>query len=194
MIQRSDIAGVVLAGGRSRRFGSDKAFACLRGRMLIDHALDSIAPSCGELIVATGRPEMFQGTSRAAIVRDKVSDLGPLGGIVSAMHSTAKEWFLILACDIMASASAIDALVRAGGEDACIALVDGRPQYLCGIYSKKILARFEECLERGIFPMKNALSSVSGVTFTAVPLTSVSNINTQEDLVAYEERAARHVL
>lgn len=195
MIRRQDIAGVILAGGHSRRFGSNKAFACCRGRMLIDHALDLLAPACGEIIIATDRPEIFHETeSRASIVRDVVPDKGPLGGIVTAMRSTAKQYFLILGCDIMAGADTIGALVRGGTGETRVASVDGRPQYLCGVYPREILPHFEECIERGILSMKAALKYVTGVNFTAVPPVSISNINTRKDLAEYERRMASHAL
>lgn len=195
MIHRKDIAGVVLAGGHSRRFGSNKAFACCCGRALIDHALDLLMPACGEIIIATDRPEIFRETEdRALIVRDRVLDKGPLGGIVTAMRSTAKQYFLILGCDIMAGADAIDALVCGDIEKTRVVSVDGRPQYLCGIYSREILAHFEECIERGVLSVGAALESVTGVNFTAVPPVSISNINTRKDLAEYERRMANHAL
>ncbi|WP_432769621.1 MAG: molybdenum cofactor guanylyltransferase [Sphingopyxis sp.] len=75
--------GAVLAGGRSRRFGSDKALAMLDGRSLLDHALAALAPHC-DAVVVVGRGEIADWPR---------ADLGPLGGIAGALTHAAGTGF-----------------------------------------------------------------------------------------------------
>lgn len=75
--------GAVLAGGRSSRFGSDKALAMLDGRSLLDHARAALRPHCDAVIV---------------VGRDEVADwprphMGPLGGIAGALVYAADHGF-----------------------------------------------------------------------------------------------------
>lgn len=72
--------GIVLAGGQSRRFGSDKAVAMLRGRTLLDHAIDALRPFCEALAIA-GRasPDLMSIDDRPH------PGLGPLGGLAGAL-------------------------------------------------------------------------------------------------------------
>ena len=91
------ILGAVLAGGRSSRFGSDKALARLGDATLLDHALAALAPHCAALIVC--------GRDRAPVptVADvPAPDLGPLGGLAGALaHGAAHGFDAVLtnACD-----------------------------------------------------------------------------------------------
>jgi len=77
---RSAILGAIVAGGRSSRFGSDKALAPLGGRALIDHVNAALAPQVREVVVV--------GRSHAglrAIPDQPAPGLGPLGGIAAAL-------------------------------------------------------------------------------------------------------------
>jgi len=75
--------GAVLAGGRSRRFGSDKALAMLGGRTLLDHALAALAPHC-DAVVVVGRGEIADWPR---------ADMGPLGGMAGALIHAAGAGF-----------------------------------------------------------------------------------------------------
>lgn len=79
-IDRSAVLGAVIAGGRSTRFGSDKALARFHGRPLIDHALDNLAAHCGQVIVC-GRTH--DGVS--AVPDQPAAGMGPLGGLAAAL-------------------------------------------------------------------------------------------------------------
>lgn len=75
--------GAVLAGGRSSRFGSDKALAMLEGRTLLDHAVAALGAHCDALIVV-GRGEIADWPR---------ADMGPLGGIAGALIHAAERGF-----------------------------------------------------------------------------------------------------
>lgn len=75
--------GAVLAGGRSNRFGSDKALAMLEGRTLLDHASAALGPHCDAVIVV-GRGEIADWPR---------ADMGPLGGIAGALIHAADRGF-----------------------------------------------------------------------------------------------------
>lgn len=75
--------GAVLAGGRSSRFGSDKALAVLDGRTLLDHALAALDPHC-DAVVIVGRDEIADWPR---------ADMGPLGGIAGALIHAVDRGF-----------------------------------------------------------------------------------------------------
>ena len=92
--------GAILAGGRARRFGSDKALATWQGRPLIVHAAAALRPHCAALVVC-GRPEAPDGL-RCIPDRPRAS-LGPLGGLCAALHHAAvagHDCVLSLGCDM----------------------------------------------------------------------------------------------
>ncbi|WP_422060696.1 molybdenum cofactor guanylyltransferase [Sphingopyxis sp.] len=91
------IAGVVLAGGRSARFGSDKADALYRGRTLIDWSIAALEPHC-EAIFVSGRDH----PALTGVADRPKSGLGPLGGLAGAMQAAEASGFthiLSLPCD-----------------------------------------------------------------------------------------------
>lgn len=78
--------GAVLAGGQSRRFGSDKAAALLDGRTLMEHAIAALRPQVDAIIVA-GR------TGYATAPDWPRPGMGPLGGIAGALIHAADQGF-----------------------------------------------------------------------------------------------------
>ncbi|MCD2325368.1 molybdenum cofactor guanylyltransferase [Sphingomonas sp. IC-56] len=88
--------GVVLAGGKSSRFGSDKALAMLGGRRLMDHALDNLRRHTDEVAVA-GRT--LDGV--ISIPDQPTAGLGPLGGLCGALDYAAAQGFdRVLTCSV----------------------------------------------------------------------------------------------
>ncbi|KRB82249.1 molybdopterin-guanine dinucleotide biosynthesis protein MobA [Sphingomonas sp. Root710] len=108
------LLGAILAGGRSSRFGSDKAEALWRGKPLIEHAADRLRPVTDELILC-GRS--YAGL-RALPDRPE-ADMGPLGGLNAALHHARAEGFgavLSLGCDTPdVPAALFDRLLSAAG-------------------------------------------------------------------------------
>ena len=110
------IAGLVLAGGASRRFGSDKALAVYRGQTLLDWAFAAVETRCAAVFLA-GREHR-----RAIAVNDQPGpDMGPLGGICGGLFAARRRGFshvLSVPCDTPAlPGSLLDRLIgmRDGG-------------------------------------------------------------------------------
>lgn len=80
--------GAVLAGGRSTRFGSDKAAAMLAGHSLLDHAVAALRPHVDAVVVVGRRADAL-----AAVADWPAPDRGPLGGIAGALRHAAAHGF-----------------------------------------------------------------------------------------------------
>ncbi len=92
------VLGAVLAGGRSRRFGSDKALALLAGKPLIAHVLDRLRPQV-DAVVVVGRGYAGEGS----LPDRPAAGLGPLGGLAAALAHAAVNGFdsvLTSGCDL----------------------------------------------------------------------------------------------
>lgn len=94
---RPTILGAIIAGGRSSRFGSDKACAVLNGRPLLDHILAGLRAQT-DAVVVCGRdvPGWISLADRPR------ADMGPLGGLAAALLYSAQHGFdgvLTSACD-----------------------------------------------------------------------------------------------
>ncbi|MDD6378542.1 MAG: molybdenum cofactor guanylyltransferase [Prevotella sp.] len=93
--------GAVLAGGRSSRFGSNKALFAPDGETLINKAVDMLRPLVKEVVVSASHANAgayaFLGLD---IVEDQHSDCGPLGGLEALLDRCSTRWLLILTCDM----------------------------------------------------------------------------------------------
>ena len=131
------ITAYILAGGKSLRMGSDKAFARFEGRTLLQRALDTarlLTPDC-RIVGARGKFEAF-----GHVVEDVYADRGPLGGIDAALKNTATDLNLVLAVDMpYVSSEFLLYLAReAQGSGALLAVPrtsDGW-QPLCAVFRK----------------------------------------------------------
>ena len=84
-MDHNKILGVVLAGGKSKRFGEDKSQVKLHGKILIDYILSEIMDQFNEILVVTNNPIKFKDSSKILTTKDFEEGLGPLGGIMTAM-------------------------------------------------------------------------------------------------------------
>lgn len=82
------ILGAVLAGGRSSRFGSDKALALFERRSLLDHAVDALSVQV-DAVVICGRSQ----TGRPCLPDRPGPDLGPLGGLAAALRHALDQGY-----------------------------------------------------------------------------------------------------
>ena len=84
-MDNNKILPVVLAGGKSKRFGKDKSQAQLGDKILIDHILSEIINDFKEVIIVANDPIKYMLSEKITIISDFKKNLGPLGGIFSAM-------------------------------------------------------------------------------------------------------------
>lgn len=111
------ILGAVLAGGRSSRFGSDKAEALFEGRKLFDHAADSLLAQVDALVVA-GRD--WPGLPTVADLPEP--GLGPLGGLAGALDHARRYGFdavLSCGCDVIGLPHTLAAQLGPGPAIVC---------------------------------------------------------------------------
>ena len=84
-MDHNKILGVVLAGGKSQRFGQDKSQVKLNGKILIDYILSEIIDEFKETLIVTNQSISFMSSKKITVIEDFKKGLGPLGGVLSAM-------------------------------------------------------------------------------------------------------------
>lgn len=101
MIERSEIAGVVLAGGRARRMGGiDKGLVEICGKPMCELVIELLAPQVGKVLVNANRNLGEYARFGATVVEDYFSGfLGPLAGVASAMRAAQTPWVITVPCD-----------------------------------------------------------------------------------------------
>lgn len=145
-----NITGIVLAGGRSSRFGANKAFAELGGVPMIERALHALRTIFDELLIVTKTPRLFR-RSQARIVRDAAAWEGPLVGLYSGLRASSTERNFVCACDMpWLSPALIRRLCRAAdGREAVIPRVGNHLEPLCAVYSRRSLPVIRGLLREG---------------------------------------------
>ena len=87
----NNILGVVLAGGKSQRFGQDKSQVKFQGKLLIDYILNEIVDEFNETLIVVNQPIKFMQSKKISSTRDFQMGLGPLGGVLTAMQWIKKK-------------------------------------------------------------------------------------------------------
>lgn len=153
----SGITAFVLAGGKSSRMGSDKAFVRLGEETLLSHAM-KVASAVAREVRIVGDAKKFAAFGQ--VVEDVYRDRGPLGGIHAALSSSATDLNLMLAVDLPSVASnlLVYLLLRARKSAAMVTVprTGGGLQPLCGAYRRG----FAEVAEQSLRDGKNKIDSL----------------------------------
>ena len=195
-VDKSAITAVILAGGRSRRLGRDKAVEPFDGEPLIRRVIrrSSEAVSARQVVVVVADLERaaalpLDDEYRTAV--DVFPDCGSLGGIYTGLDAATTEWSLVTACDMPFLSAPLLAHLAGlrDGLDAVVPLVAGRPEPTHALYNRRCLPAIETRLRAGQLKISGFFDDVA---VRYVPedeirdfdpgLLSFFNINRPEDL------------
>jgi molybdenum cofactor guanylyltransferase len=161
-----DVTGFILAGGKSTRMGTDKAFIEFEGRSLLERAL-GLARSVTPDVRIVGAREKF--APFAPVVEDIFRERGPLGGIHAALLGSQTELNFMLAVDMpFVSVTFLQYLIREARTAAEATVIvprsDGRRQPLCAVYRR----RFADAAEPALLAGRNRIDSLFDTVETRV--------------------------
>ena len=135
-----EMTGVVLAGGRSSRFGTNKALADWKGAPLVQSVVDSLLEVMPKVLVVTKNVSelAFLKSARVTVVEDLCADGHPMGGIFTALSGLETRHAFVAACDMpFVRPALIKALWHSRADyDAVIPVWRDKRQPLCGVYSR----------------------------------------------------------
>jgi len=179
-----DVRVHILAGGRSSRFGSDKALAIVHGRPLLLHVADLASQLGLEVTIVADCAEKYAHLNLPTIV-DRVPQLGPLGGLHTALAaSPPNSHVLLLPCDVLGLRPAwLEELIAADATAAAV-LFDMAPlQPLVGRYAARLLEPAGRALSLGERAMHRFVAGTNPLLL-APPRDweTLRNINRPEEL------------
>ena len=194
MAPQIQVTGIVLAGGMSRRLGRNKALEPVGGQLLIDRVTGQLSQIAQQTVVVVNdaqRESELNLPDTCKVVIDAYQGKGSLGGIFTGLSASDGEWGIVVACDMPFLNIRLfnHMLSQTQGCDAVVPVLDGRPEPIHAIYSKKCLpfikskinnndlkiSRFFDEIDVKFIPEENIISLDPG-------LLSFFNVNTQEDL------------
>lgn len=98
MIERTNITGIILAGGKSSRIGFDKGFINLNGKPFIVHIIEAMKPLVNNIIIVSDNTDYDKFGYQ--IVNDLIKNFGPVAGLYSGLSNSKTEYNLVLSCDV----------------------------------------------------------------------------------------------
>lgn len=139
----------ILAGGKSKRMGRDKAFLEIGGQSLIERILACVNPLTDDLFISTNSPERFAPFGLRTVL-DIDPGKGALGGIYSALTAARHPSVLVVGCDMpFLNRKLLQYLINLAPQAEVIAprIDPQRPETLHTVYSKNCLPAIKLCLQ-----------------------------------------------
>jgi len=98
MKNKNHITGIILAGGKSSRMGTDKGFVLYKNKSFIQHIIEALQPLVDEIIIVSNNPDYdIFGLKR---VSDLIENAGPLAGVYTGLDYSETENNLVISCDV----------------------------------------------------------------------------------------------
>ena len=190
MTTRTPVYGLVLAGGKSRRMGTDKALLEHGGRSQLAHVVRLLEAEV-ERVFVSARPDQQDEPqrSRYELIVDRYEEMGPLAGILSAMDAYPDADWLVVACDLPNISGETLAHLVASHSDAhpftaYISSHDGLPEPLCALWRRGSDGIIRAFVEEGIRCPRKILIRADTYLIEQLDPASLDNVNTPEDLAS----------
>jgi molybdopterin-guanine dinucleotide biosynthesis protein A len=190
----SYFTSVVLAGGKSRRMGKDKALLPIDGQPMIRSLVQSLIPLSKDVIVSVSDGERHEELRQALpagvrVVNDERPGQGPLMGIYAGLKASETDVNLVVACDIPEIDPGFITEMRSfAGDYDVVAAVDkeGRPNALLALYRRSVIPLVKKQLDEG---QRKIVLFYPQCRVKYVPLREGAwyrNINRMDDYLAYQ--------
>lgn len=163
------VTGLILAGGKSRRFGADKASAMLAGRPLLQWVASALSEVCTSLVVVSAHGQQLPPVEveiPVTVVEDLYEGKGPLAGLVTGFATTGEGLCFATSCDAPLLRPELVSLLGESvhGHDIACPYVAGFLQPLVAIYrSQTCLPVFRDFVERDQLKITAAFGPLDAV-------------------------------
>ena len=195
-MSENNILGVVLAGGKSKRFGEDKSTIKLNDKTLIEHTLDKIKSKLNKIIIVSNDKVL----KNYITINDCIDgQLGPLVGVLSAMkwikdNNYSYNWIITFPCDTpFFNISIIDKFIEATKlNDSLLYFVksEKKRHNIFGLWSIKLIETLEKDIIENNHRKVEKWANKIGVKTINISYDNIDpffNINTREDLAEAEK-------
>lgn len=144
------ITGAILAGGRSSRMGTNKAFLTYHGERLIERAIRRFSEQFSDVVIVANDVERYRGLG-PRVVPDLIPGFGPLGGLHAALWAAQTPYVFLAACDMPFAEPAMAFVLRelGAGADVVVPRFDGIFETMHALYARAALPAIEADLRAG---------------------------------------------
>ena len=185
---RKNINGYILAGGKSSRMGTDKGLMLFRGKEIIKYSMEQLQPMVNKVVIVSNNMEY--GKFGVEVIPDLIKDIGPAGGIYSALDHSDVNLNFIVSCDMpFITKDAINFLIQnSGTSQITVPFYQGHLEPLFGVYAKTCLVQWLTLINQGCIKIKDLASNFDLRTINIddnelFHPSFFTNMNTKDDLL-----------
>jgi len=195
----NNILGIILAGGKSSRFGEDKSIVKLGDKTLLDHTINKIEKEFTEILVISNKKEFNFKNNKIHVVEDCIEgQLGPLVGILTAMKWVKKnnknyKWIASFPCDTpffdMKFISELKIKIKETSKKLIFLNSDKKRHNIFGLWSVDLIETLEEDIKNGLRKVEIWADKIGyeNININTKEFDMFLNINTKEDLKKAKE-------
>lgn len=182
-----EVIGIILAGGKSSRMGTDKGLVDLNGKPMIQYIIDTMESLNLPILIIANNDEYLK--FGYPVHKDLIPELGPVGGIYTALTKTETAKNIVVSCDTpFVSKMVLGLLIEASKNQlVTVAEFNDRMHPLIGVYDKNALDTFRKSIDNNQLKMQliNKELNVKIISLTGnknLDAMVFKNINTKEEL------------
>lgn len=185
MIDKKNITGIILAGGKSSRMGTGKGFLLYGEKPFIQHSIEALKLLVSNIIIVSNNSEYdIFGYNR---IEDTIKNAGPLAGLYSGLKHSKTPYNLVLSCDIpLINSVILEKLIEGIDDDSEIIQIEsnGKAMPLIALYKKPCEHQFLKLLNEGERRLQFAVNQcqVKNIMINEESELYTRNINTPEQL------------
>jgi len=185
MAYKNNITGIILAGGKSTRMGTDKGFVKFNNKTFIQHIIDTLQPLVNEIIIVSNNPNY--DVFKLKRVDDIIENSGPIAGLYTGLHHSNTEYNLVLSCDTpLINQEIFKQLISHTNKDIEVIQIEseGKTMPLIALYHKKCENTCLKLLKSGERRLRFLIKQLKSKTIVldATLGKYTANINSQSDL------------
>lgn len=158
------VTGIILAGGKSTRMGTNKAFLAYGNKSFIEIQIDILRHIFREIIISANDFSLYEHL-QLPIVPDVMPGKGPLGGICAGLIHSKYSYAFVIACDMPFINKEVivymKELVKGDNYDVIVPHTVRGPEPLHAFYSKNCIQTMQRCLEEEDLRMSDFLQKVN---------------------------------
>jgi len=185
MSNKQNITGIILAGGKSSRIGSDKGFILLNNKPFIQHIIEAMQPLVSSIIIVSNNPDYDIFKLKRA--NDLIANAGPLAGVYTGLHYSNTENNLVLSCDVpLINTKILKTMIEQIEENVDVIQLESNDKSmpLIAMYKKHCESKISELLEQGERRLRFAVNQfkVKTIVLNKEQEKFTANINTLNNL------------
>ena len=167
---KTDITGIVLAGGKSRRMGRDKALMVYQDKPLIQHAVDTLRQVCNKVVISSNKNDYY--FTGCEVWPDEIDIHAPMIGIYSCLKRSPDEVNLVLSCDMPLTGIAILKYLLAKHNAYEIVVPRYNNEFiepLCALYKRSVIPVMERFIKDRNYSMQEFIRASSHLMLEVIP-------------------------